>query len=693
MIKQQIFVYTQGFVEPYWYPNPNIIELDLFSDEAIPLVLTADDFTNVAERDSSHSFSFDIPGTKNNNLFFKHIYNINAESTIFNPHTKTKVVVKEGSYNIFQGFLQLNEIVKVDNEISYNITIYDNVANLKAKLEDKIFRDLDFEELNHAFDEFNIKESWTNTGIWLQNPLPANSFAGPTTSPIQRTTVLKYPMVTWNAEATHTATTIDTTILMDWFRPFINLKYLLQNMLRDVGYSVQFNFNNPLEFDLLYADFNKGWSHNTTSLNNSFLVTNTVNLTYPGGGQPFEGDTISNAANVQGTNYYSTTTNKFTCLDTGDVYCDLKIDGNGPASNNINISFIKNGTIEFTQTIGVSGGFTFQIGHVFQNNFFGQVLEVQISPTFSSTIYNATDGSKSWNRWSFELGSGFINDTLIGYKGDTNQWSFFKDIITMFDFVIEATPLNPKHLVITPYKDWIASGSLKDWTDKIVDNNIKYKPISGLAKRTIFKFVEDEDDNITIAHEHPNEWRYSHDEIKNIEIFDNDIAEVATNEVAATYVAPAYNGNVWIPFVRAADYPINWQNKWRILYDNGIVTTAGTTMTAGLPGVFSSNSYLKFSTKMNTAPYVSYNFGVVHYDYSTAYLNSLYNIYWFKYMDELYHPDTRTAELLVYLTTEDIAKLQFNDVIMIRSRRFRVKTINYRANDISKLELITIKHL
>ena len=692
MIKQQLIAYPQTTTSPIVYPSGEIL-LDLFSDEAIPLVLTADDFTNVAERDSSHSFSFDIPGTKNNNLFFEHIYDLQASSTNFSIHTKTKVVVKEGSYNIFQGFLQLNEIVKVDNEISYNITIYDNVANLKAKLEDKIFRDFDFVELNHAYDEFNIKESWTNTGIWLQNPLPANSFAGPTTTPIQKTTVLKYPMVNWNALGSYTANTIDTTILMDWFRPFINLKYILQNMLRDVGYSVNFNFANPAEFDGLYADFNKGWSHNTTSQNNSFLVTNTVDVIYPGGGQPFEGDTISNAANVQGTNYYNTTTNTFNCIDTADVFCDLKIDGNGPNVNSINILFIKNGTIEFQQTIGVSGNFFFQIGHQFQNNFPGQVLEVQISPTFSSTIYNNTDGTQSWNRWSFTLGSGFINDTIIGYKGDTNQWAFFKDIINMFDWVIEATALNPKHLEITPYKDWIQNGGLKDWTNKVVDENLKYMPMTGLAKRTIFEFVEDEDDAITLAQEHPNSWRYSHDELQTLEIFDNDISSVSLSEVAATYYAPAYNGNVFIPQILGEGYPNNWQNKWRILYDNGITTTSGTTMTAGLPGVFSSNSYLRFSTRQDASTGVSYNFGVVQYDFSTAWINSLFNVYWLKYIDELYHKDTRTIELLIYLSTEDIETLQFNDTIQIRNRRFRVIKINYRANSISKVELITIKYI
>ena len=88
----QLIAYPQGTTEPLSYPTGEVI-LDLYKDEPIPLVLNVDDFTNVAEKASSYSKSFEIPGTKINNLFFNHIYDITSDSN-FNPHFKTKIIVK-----------------------------------------------------------------------------------------------------------------------------------------------------------------------------------------------------------------------------------------------------------------------------------------------------------------------------------------------------------------------------------------------------------------------------------------------------------------------------------------------------------------------------------------------------------------------------------------------------------------------
>ena len=43
-------------------------KIDLFEDEPIPLIFTADDFTNIDERSSTYSKSFEIPGTKTTNF-------------------------------------------------------------------------------------------------------------------------------------------------------------------------------------------------------------------------------------------------------------------------------------------------------------------------------------------------------------------------------------------------------------------------------------------------------------------------------------------------------------------------------------------------------------------------------------------------------------------------------------------------
>lgn len=669
MNKQQLIAYPQGTTEPLIYPTGEVV-LDLFKDEPIPLVLTADDFTNTAERDSSHSDSFDIPGTKNNNLFFNHIYDITSDSN-FNPHIRTKIVVKEGRINTIEGYLQLNDILVKDGAISYNITIYDNVANLKAILEEKIFRDLDFTELTHDYNQNNIINSWTGV-LDLQSTLPANSFAGTGTT----TDVVKYPMIQWNQQVSYTSTTITTPEKNDLFRPFVKLKYILQNMLRDAEYSVDFDFNTPADFDGLYADFNKGWGEGTWSFD-TFVCTNTSNINYTTTAI-LDFNTIDNAANIVGTNYFDTATDVFTAIDNSLVVVTTnlkKVSG----SNGL-IYLYKNGTLIFTQNWTTN---QVQFSQTIFGLVAGDTLEVHLSPT--GTINLDKD---SFVRFSVQPNTNFIQDTLIGYKGDTNQWDFFKDIINTFNLVILTDSNNPKNLTILPYNDWIDTGNEIDLTNNIIDDKVKYETIQGLAKNTIFKFVEDDKDLITELHNNPNEWRYSHNERSDIEIFDKDENLVELKEIAATYYAPAFNGSVFIPKILDIANTKNWKNKWRILYDNGVETISSTTITSYN---FTANSYLRFSSKQDGG--ISYNYGVVNYDYSGAWIDSLYNTYWLRYLDELYHKDTRTLIVEAIITSDLISTIKFNDIILIKNKKFRITKINYRAGSISKLELITIKDL
>lgn len=78
----RLLVYQQDGTGP--------IQLDLYTNEAIPLVFNADDFTNVAEKSSNHTKDFELPGTKHNNIFFKHAYNVTVSSD-FDPHKKAKL--------------------------------------------------------------------------------------------------------------------------------------------------------------------------------------------------------------------------------------------------------------------------------------------------------------------------------------------------------------------------------------------------------------------------------------------------------------------------------------------------------------------------------------------------------------------------------------------------------------------------
>jgi hypothetical protein len=199
MSKQQLIAYPQSTILPIVFPSGEVV-LDLFKDEPIPLVLNIDDFTNVAEADASYSKSFDIPGTKNNNIFFNNIFNVTASSN-FDTHKKTKIIVKDNTINTFEGYLQLNYISIKKDITTYNVTIYSEAVNLKDSIGNKVFRDLDLSELDSELTPTNIENSWTGV-LDLFTPLAANSFAGSTGS--TTTAVLKFPFVVWRNMYTNT---------------------------------------------------------------------------------------------------------------------------------------------------------------------------------------------------------------------------------------------------------------------------------------------------------------------------------------------------------------------------------------------------------------------------------------------------------------------------------------------------------
>ena len=154
-----------------------------------------------------------------------------------------------------------------------------------------------------------------------------------------------------------------------------------------------------------------------------------------------------------------------------------------------------------------------------------------------------------------------------------------------------------------------------------------------------------------------------------------------------------------VPFIVCSDTDKKlWENKPRILYDNGVHTLASDLYRFGNTTTALEDEYLQFSP-VNAYPITSTDnsqyFAV--YDYSEAngaiVLNSLYYDYWDKYINELYHKDTRLAKVKAYITAKDLNEFSFNDIIMIKNKKFRVKMIDYKADSLSILELITIKDL
>ena len=83
----------------------------------------------------------------------------------------------------------------------------------------------------------------------------------------------------------------------------------------------------------------------------------------------------------------------------------------------------------------------------------------------------------------------------MGIDDKITQKDFIKDIIQRFNLVVLTDPDNETSLIIEPYNDFVASGGLLHWTDKLdLSKEIIIKDTSSLQKqRLIYTDLEDVD--------------------------------------------------------------------------------------------------------------------------------------------------------------------------------------------------------
>ena len=211
----------------------NQYELDLFNDEEIVVTKEIDDIRNIDSKNSGYSKSFSLPSSKNNNQFFEHFYSLD-DSGNWNPYEKAKAILIAEGVEVFNGFLKIDDVVLKDNHSIYNVTLFEELADLKTSIEGKTIGDLGWGGFAHNYTKANIVAS-INGNLQLLD--------GTTTD------VFKYPMVNWIGDFDGNISNIFLNNFSDAFRPWVKIKYLFDKIFSDAGF---FIFINILEFNKVF---------------------------------------------------------------------------------------------------------------------------------------------------------------------------------------------------------------------------------------------------------------------------------------------------------------------------------------------------------------------------------------------------------------------------------------------------------
>ena len=138
-----------------------------------------EDPTTVA---GDYSKTIKIPGTVNNNKIFGQIWNLDRTvlygdsntSVYFNPSKKTEAKIYIGPELFKTGYVQLNNIIKDKNVITYEITFYSELCNVLHNLLDSSLCNLNLpgNGLRHNINAFNIdsinNSTYNNLGNYMK---------------------------------------------------------------------------------------------------------------------------------------------------------------------------------------------------------------------------------------------------------------------------------------------------------------------------------------------------------------------------------------------------------------------------------------------------------------------------------------------------------------------------------------------
>ncbi len=715
---------------------------DLYEDEDIPLSLSVDDFKNVAEKVQSYSKAFNLPATKRNNQIFDNIFEVTRTDTglNFNPYKKTKAILKQDGFLLFEGYLRLIDIQNKEGEISYNVNLYSEVIALADVLDERTFSDLDFSELKHNYNYTEIKNSWQGI-LGLTNPLPVGTFAG--TAGTSVTGVLRYPFVDWSHQFT-----LDSNgnpvlpNLESAFRPFINIKYLIDRIFAATDFTYESAFFNTADFDRLFMDFNWGSDNapvtSNTTKNGNYYIDMATNYA-PNGSF---GNLVLLSSSLSQVDY-NTTTNKFTATTTNvqyniTYYYEMRV-----AITNSQYStrwLLTRAATGFEEEIdltpmqsGGSSGTVFAFGGTISPILqTGDTLEAQFSSDTTNGIVQNYDvyGSPPAITADIVVNRSVLSTTtnvlLQTLRGELGQWDFLKGLLTMFNLITLPDENNPNNILIEPYGDvfinntnsgstsdmTLASrGIAHDWTEKIDISEMKLTPLTELNKKTIFKFVEDEDDYAFMNYKNSVGHLYGSKkyDASGFTILAGE-NEIVAEPFAATVVKPL--SDQYPDFITPAVYSYNpqddtsegFENSPRIMYRNYHSPSGPQTLTSctynvpaqnGVPGNAFEDEFLQFSHLTNIPTVLGtsdFHFGECQLvgGLGTPANNNLFNLYWLPYYNELYNPDTRIMNLKVNLSPSDINTFRMYDTVFIKNRTFRVNKIDYKPNDLATVEFILI---
>ena len=221
----------------------NGTQLDTFDDEDIQLSNNVTGLFDLGVLPSDFTRQITLPGTKVNNAFFEHVYDISIDNPfLFATNIKVPAYFDFDSVYLSQGYLQLNKVnVRANKFIeSYEVTVYGTLSSFGRDINRSFLTELSsLSKYNHTASYNNITASWSG-GLFNGD--------------------IVYPLAdygsgyqfTQGSLVTYGMNTLDGGLTVQNFKPAIRTKAVLDAIFEEAGFTYSSSFINGGALDNVY---------------------------------------------------------------------------------------------------------------------------------------------------------------------------------------------------------------------------------------------------------------------------------------------------------------------------------------------------------------------------------------------------------------------------------------------------------
>lgn len=659
-------------------------EIELYQNEPVNLSYQFSNLQEINAASSSYSQTFRVPLTKKNQDYFGAVNEFGLIPT-WNPKTKVEAELSYNTIPLLRGFVQVKAIyVQKGKYADVELVFFGETANLSRDIGDLMLTDADFSSYTETLNYANVLATWTGSNLPVRFGVVdrGQNWSGSDVWSTSATGVNAYEVT-----------------------GFLRVKEMLTAILSDAGYTFDSAFlDRQTE---LYFMCNAGGEINDTvtgeeqalfhvGLVSDFTVTGTAwQVLSFAETTPFF-DTGGNVSS-------GVFTAPFDGLYRFRV--NVKID-TLPSNHEFHVAVFVNGTEYMdvlqgepadlttvftynivTPYIGLDSGDTVDVRYHFHTSSDTAVLGGYNSLTVPTTSFELIDTALAGTAW-----------TASANMPEMKQIDFISGLQKMYNLVFIPDRNNSKHLYIEPLGDYLASGTAKDWTNKIdLSKDITIQPTTDLqARRYEWTMTEGKDFVNDLVQKNAGRvyGRYRVDDPEN----DFASGEKTITSPFAPFVTSYIPQTDFIIHRMIADTTNEDKSikdpKPRLAFWNGYNNSGNW--------YFASNQLTKFP---EWSEYSENRLSIDVNDESLLYgterpfryllvspLFNLYYTYWRPWVNELYSSDARKMTAFFRLTRTDLAGFEFSDKIYIKDTYWRIISIKFDATSegLTQLELVKV---